>query len=170
MPLYCSFVGWSGSGKTNLLRAVIGQLVADGLRVGALKATHHDVRLDTRGKDSYSFCEAGAETVVLTAATQTTVFLPSEFLHGERLAQLFGGLQIVIGESRIFSEGLRFEVAAGVEELSGLKRPAEELDALVTDNGALADAAHRCGIEVFGRDQGRAVAQFIRRHYESLGL
>ncbi len=170
MPLYCSFVGWSGSGKTTLLRTVIARLSEDGLRVGALKATHHDLQLDTPGKDSHTFAEAGASTVVLAAASRSTVFLASDELHAGRLEQLFGPVDIVIGESRSFSAGLRFEVADGVAELSGLKRAVQELDALVTDDARLADSAHRAGLEVFRRDQGEAIARYIRARYESLGL
>ncbi len=170
MPLYCSFVGWSGSGKTTLLRTVIARLSADGLRVGALKATHHDVQLDTPGKDSHTFADAGASTVVLAAASRSTVFLASDELHAGRLSQLFGDVDIVIGESRSFTAGLRFEVADGVGELSGLKRAVHELDALITDDTRLADTAHRAGLEVFSRDQGVAVAAYIRKCYESRGL
>ena len=169
MPLYCSFAGWSGSGKTTLLREVIARLSGGGYRVGAVKATHHDLRLDTPGKDSHSLREAGAEAVVLSEPTRTTVFLPAERLEGDRLGRLLAGLQIVIGEGCSFTRGLRFEVASGVEELSGLRRPVEELDAVVTDSAALSEAARRRGLEVFRRNEGREIAEFIGRRYESLG-
>jgi len=58
-------VGYSGSGKTTLLCALIPYLRAEGLRVAAIKATHHDIDWDRPGKDSYRLREAGAEAVLL---------------------------------------------------------------------------------------------------------
>ncbi len=167
MPLYCSFVGWSGSGKTTLLRTVISGLAADGLQVAAIKATHHDVRLDTPGKDSHCFAESGAQPVAIAAAGETTVFLPSDERTEDRLRRLLEDAEIVIGESRTFSEGLRFEVASGVGRLEGLKQPLHELDALVSDEPELTRAAREAGLAVFGRSQGAEVAAFIRKHYEA---
>jgi len=167
MPLYCSFVGWSGSGKTTLLCTVIRRLTTDGFKVAAIKATHHDVRLDTPGKDSHCFAESGAQPVALAAGTETTVFLPSDERAERRLRRLLEDAEIVIGESRIFSEGLRFEVATGVGRLDELKRPHQELDALVTDDPDLARAAREAGLPVFGRGESAEVAVFIRERYEA---
>ncbi|MHB0889348.1 molybdopterin-guanine dinucleotide biosynthesis protein B [Acidithiobacillus sp.] len=59
-------VGYSGSGKTTLLCAVLPLLRQKGMRLAAVKSTHHDVEWDQPGKDSYRLREAGAETVLLT--------------------------------------------------------------------------------------------------------
>ncbi|PKY10488.1 molybdopterin-guanine dinucleotide biosynthesis protein B [Acidithiobacillus marinus] len=58
-------VGYSGSGKTSLLCALIPLLQAKGLRIAVVKSTHHEVDWDTPGKDSYRLREAGAEAVLL---------------------------------------------------------------------------------------------------------
>ena len=60
-----AIIGYSGSGKTTLLCALIPLLRAAGLHVGAIKATHHDVRWDQPGKDSWRLQEAGAEPLLL---------------------------------------------------------------------------------------------------------
>ncbi len=57
--------GHSGSGKTTLLCHVIPLLRENRLQVAAIKATHHDIRWDTPGKDSYRLQEAGADPVLL---------------------------------------------------------------------------------------------------------
>ncbi|MEY2343098.1 molybdopterin-guanine dinucleotide biosynthesis protein B [Acidithiobacillus sp. IBUN Pt1247-S3] len=60
-----AIIGYSGSGKTTLLCALIPWLRKAGLRVAAIKATHHDVRWDEPGKDSWRLQEAGAEPLLL---------------------------------------------------------------------------------------------------------
>jgi molybdopterin-guanine dinucleotide biosynthesis protein B len=67
------FVGWSGSGKTTLIVALIDELTRRGLRVSALKHTHHTVDLDQPGKDTYRFREAGAVEVGLASSSRWTL-------------------------------------------------------------------------------------------------
>ncbi len=75
-PLPClAFVAPSGTGKTTLLAAVIRRLVAEGLCVAALKGTHHEIRLDVPGKDSFKLKEAGAAAVGLIGPETGTFFL-----------------------------------------------------------------------------------------------
>ena len=57
--------GWSGCGKTTLIVALIPRLRARGLRVSTLKHAHHDVDLDSPGKDTWRHREAGAREVIL---------------------------------------------------------------------------------------------------------
>jgi molybdopterin-guanine dinucleotide biosynthesis protein B len=61
------FAGYSGSGKTTLIERLLPRLVADGLRVSVLKQSHHDIDLDTPGKDSWRHRQAGAHEVLLAA-------------------------------------------------------------------------------------------------------
>jgi molybdopterin-guanine dinucleotide biosynthesis protein MobB len=58
---------WSGTGKTTLLVRVLPLLRERGLRVGLVKYTHHDVEVDTPGKDSYELRAAGASPVLLAS-------------------------------------------------------------------------------------------------------
>jgi molybdopterin-guanine dinucleotide biosynthesis protein MobB len=53
--------GWSGSGKTTLLETVIPRLIAQGLRVAAVKHDAHGLALDRPGKDSDRLFRAGAD-------------------------------------------------------------------------------------------------------------
>ena len=57
--------GWSGCGKTTLIVALLPRLRARGLSVSTLKHAHHEVDLDTPGKDSWRHREAGAQEVIL---------------------------------------------------------------------------------------------------------
>ena len=56
-------VGPSDAGKTTLLESLVAEL-ADAGRVGTIKSIHHDIEIDTPGKDTYRHRTAGADTVV----------------------------------------------------------------------------------------------------------
>lgn len=56
-------IGPSDSGKTTLIERLLERL-SGRLRVGTVKSIHHDVELDTPGKDTHRHRSAGADTVV----------------------------------------------------------------------------------------------------------
>lgn len=60
-------VGWSGSGKTSLLEALLPRLAARGMKVNVVKHSHHDVVLEPPGKDSSRLRDAGAAEVLLVS-------------------------------------------------------------------------------------------------------
>ncbi len=64
------FAGWSGSGKTALLRRLIPALVARGLSVSTCKHAHHGFDIDQPGKDSWAHRAAGATEVVVGSANR----------------------------------------------------------------------------------------------------
>ena len=61
------FAGYSNSGKTTLIEALIPLFVAHGLRISLIKHAHHGFDLDRPGKDSYRHREAGATEVFLVS-------------------------------------------------------------------------------------------------------
>ena len=65
-PPIVGFAAFSGTGKTTLLEKLIPCLTTTGLKVGMVKASHHDVNPDKPGKDSYRLREAGASQLVLS--------------------------------------------------------------------------------------------------------
>lgn len=67
------FAGFSGSGKTTLLRQLVTLLSQQGLRIGLIKHTHHDVEQDTPGKDSFELRHAGAQQCLLAGPKRTIV-------------------------------------------------------------------------------------------------
>ncbi len=60
-------MGWSGSGKTTLIERLIPLFAARGLRVSTIKHVHHEVDLDSPGKDSWRHRNAGAAEVILAS-------------------------------------------------------------------------------------------------------
>ena len=63
-----AIVGWSGTGKTTLLQQVIPILGDKGIRAGLIKHTHHQMDVDTPGKDSYLLRKAGASQVIVASS------------------------------------------------------------------------------------------------------
>ncbi len=60
--------GWSGSGKTVLVAALIPLLKARGHSVSTVKHAHHGFDLDQPGKDSWRHRQAGAQEVLIASA------------------------------------------------------------------------------------------------------
>lgn len=60
-------IGRQNAGKTGLLTRLVGVIAARGLSVSTVKHAHHDVDVDTPGKDSYRHREAGAQEVMLVS-------------------------------------------------------------------------------------------------------
>lgn len=65
-----AIVGRQGSGKTTLIERLIPVARARGLAVSTIKHTHHhDIELDTPGKDSHRHRVAGAAEVIVASDT-----------------------------------------------------------------------------------------------------
>ncbi|EMG9774581.1 molybdopterin-guanine dinucleotide biosynthesis protein B, partial [Klebsiella aerogenes] len=62
-----AIAAWSGTGKTTLLKRLIPELCAKGLRPGLIKHTHHDMDVDKPGKDSYELRKAGASQTIVAS-------------------------------------------------------------------------------------------------------
>jgi molybdopterin-guanine dinucleotide biosynthesis protein B len=62
--------GWSGAGKTTLVRRLLPALIARGLRVSTLKHAHHSFDVDQPGKDSWEHRQAGAHEVLVASASR----------------------------------------------------------------------------------------------------
>ncbi len=98
------FAGYSGSGKTTLIERLLPRLVANGLRVSVLKQSHHDIDLDTPGKDSWRHRQAGAHEVLL--ATPSRWMLVHE-LRGAPVPDLAAQLACLSPCDLVLVEGFR---------------------------------------------------------------
>lgn len=61
-------IGWKNSGKTGLMERLVAEITGRGFSVSTIKHVHHDVDLDSPGKDTYRHRVAGAQETVLAAA------------------------------------------------------------------------------------------------------
>ena len=87
------FAAFSGTGKTTLLEKLIPILVDEGIRVGLIKHSHHDIEMDTPGKDSYRLRKAGACQVVIAGTHRSILFNEHKNPHDSELEEQLALLQ-----------------------------------------------------------------------------
>src|SRR3990172_1417227 len=99
-PPIFSFIGHSGSGKTTLIEKLVRKLSGRGLRVAVIKHAHHKVVLDTPGKDSFRYKQAGAAISMLVTANELQLVADAvDRREPEQLAQRFlGEADMVLAE------------------------------------------------------------------------
>jgi molybdopterin-guanine dinucleotide biosynthesis protein B len=89
----------SNSGKTTLIEKIVKVLKARGLRVAVIKHASAGFDLDTPGKDSWRFRQAGADTVILMGPDQLALMKKIEHeLSDEETEDLAGDVDIIIRE------------------------------------------------------------------------
>nr|WP_229753751.1 molybdopterin-guanine dinucleotide biosynthesis protein MobB [Amphritea balenae] len=70
MPKLLGLAAWSGTGKTTLLKKLLPELKASGIRVGVIKHAHHQFDIDHPGKDSYELRHSGADQVLICSSNR----------------------------------------------------------------------------------------------------
>jgi molybdopterin-guanine dinucleotide biosynthesis protein B len=68
-----AFVGNSNTGKTHLILQLVPVLKQRGYSVAVIKHCAHGFELDTDGKDSWNFMEAGADAVALASPKRLAI-------------------------------------------------------------------------------------------------
>lgn len=81
--------GYSGSGKTTLLKKLIPALQQRGIRLAVIKHSHHNMEIDTPGKDSYELRKAGAAQVMV-ACNQRWAMVTETINQSPNLMELAG--------------------------------------------------------------------------------
>ncbi|TAN79883.1 MAG: molybdopterin-guanine dinucleotide biosynthesis protein B [Gallionella sp.] len=111
-PAVFTFVGHSGSGKTTLVEKLLRELTARGLRVATIKHAHHKVVLDTPGKDSWKYKQAGAVMSMLVTSNELQLVADAvEQREPEQLARRFlGEADLVLAEGFSHCSGVKIEV------------------------------------------------------------
>ena len=106
------FVGHSGSGKTTLIEKLLSELTARGLRVATIKHAHHKVVLDTPGKDSWRYKQAGAVMSMLITTKELQLIADAvEQREPEQLARRFlAEADLVLAEGFSRAAGVKIEV------------------------------------------------------------
>ena len=114
MVLVVAAVGVSGSGKTVTLEYLISQLSAEGYRVGTIKHVHHKgFTMDTPGKNTYRFAQAGSKVVVAISPEEVAIIKKTrqELKNLDEIIELLEKDQLDI----IFIEGLHGLIAKKTE-------------------------------------------------------
>ena len=161
-PAVFIFVGHSGSGKTTLIEKLLRELSGRGMRVATIKHAHHKVVLDTPGKDSWRYKQAGAVMSMLVTASELQLVAdapvdPLGRREPKQLAQRFlGEADLVLAEGFSHAAGVKIEVLR--RECSSSPRCSVEdgLIAMVTD----VDEAHR-QLPHFALDDISGIVRFM---------
>jgi len=106
------FVGHSNSGKTTFIEQLIPELTRRGLRVATIKHAHHKVHLDTEGKDSWRYRNAGAalSMLVTTNALQLVADADTEREPLQLAKRFLGEADIVLAEGFSQAPGPKIEI------------------------------------------------------------
>jgi molybdopterin-guanine dinucleotide biosynthesis adapter protein len=129
-------VGLSETGKTLLLSGLISEFKRRGLRTFAVKHCSHGFSLDTEGKDTWTYAQAGAEGVAMLSPEEYAVLGRTGETGLRALAErVFAGADIVLVEGGKHARGIRkIEVLrSGVSDV--IQTPPDELLAVVSDLG-----------------------------------
>ena len=122
-------VGTKKSGKTTTIENLIRELTNRGYKVAAIKhVPEPDHTIDTPGKDTWRYAQAGAKTIVSAAASEIATIekTPVEIVKLDALIRKCKGNDIV------FIEGLKKKVAKrkGIPKIVVAKTMDEAVSAL----------------------------------------
>lgn len=129
------FVGHSNAGKTTFVEKLIPALIRSGKRVATIKHAHHRVELDTDGKDSWRYKQAGAAMSMLVTSTALQLVVDAdERTEPRELARRFlGEVDLVLAEGFSHAPGPKIEVLRRAQNKAPRCAMTDGLIALVTD-------------------------------------
>jgi molybdopterin-guanine dinucleotide biosynthesis protein B len=146
MALVLGFAGTSGSGKTTLLIKLIARLRARGLRIGAIKHTHHEFDIDHPGKDSYELRHAGAERIAIGSSRRWALVVERAHDIEPTLTELLDivdakDLDLILVEGFRHERFIKIEVHRPSHGRALLASTDDSIIAIATDD-LLAEAPH----------------------------
>jgi molybdopterin-guanine dinucleotide biosynthesis protein B len=105
-------VGHSGSGKTTLVEKLLHELTGRGVRVATIKHAHHKVVLDTPGKDSFRYKQAGAVMSMLVTSNELQLVADAVDRRdpGQLAERFLGEADLVLAEGFSHCAGAKIEV------------------------------------------------------------
>ena len=121
-----AITGYSGAGKTTLITQLIARYVAEGLRVGAIKHTHHHLNEENRG-DTARMRAAGADPVILAGPGEAVIFRVTgtsriPYARPRDLLELFDHDIVLVEGFKELGDWPKISISAdarpGVEELA----------------------------------------------------
>ena len=130
-------VGTKKSGKTTTIESLIRELTKGGYKVAAIKhVPEPDHTIDTPGKDTWRYAQAGAKTIVSAAASEIATIekMPLETVKLDAL------IKRCKGNDTVFIEGLKKKVSKrkSIPKIVVAKTMDEAVNALETYKPILA--------------------------------
>lgn len=112
MPVMICVIGKKGSGKSEVLEALITLLASRSFKVGVLKRiARENLEIDERGKDTFRYRMSGAERVVLAGKKRLALFANlNEELPFKEIASMFRNFDLVFLEGYVQNNFAKIEV------------------------------------------------------------
>jgi len=123
-PVIC-IVGKNKSMKSMIMQELISKLKARGLKVGALKYHKHgDFEIDIKGKDTWKYANAGADTVAISSPMKFAVIKKAsgEPEIDDIIQNHFADCDIVLADGFTFSEKPRIIVTESEGDIEVFKK------------------------------------------------
>ncbi len=106
-------VGWSGSGKTDLICRLIKNLDKKKINICSVKHTHHNFQIDKEGKDSFEHLRSGSKEVIIYNEHKFAMISQKkkEKISFEDVIKKFSkGMDIILVEGMKFSSIEKIEI------------------------------------------------------------
>ncbi|ADW75980.1 molybdopterin-guanine dinucleotide biosynthesis protein B [Rahnella aceris] len=162
-------VAHSGTGKTTLLKQLIPYLRQRGIRTGLIKHTHHDVDVDTPGKDSFELRKAGADQTMVASSSRwalMTEMPEQDHLNLDYLATRFDRNKL----DMIFVEGFKHEeidkIVLHREGTGGILEQLIDIHAVAVASDCLSETISTT-ISVLNINKIEDVGEFVIRWLEN---
>lgn len=149
-------IGKSGSGKTTLIEKLIQVLHRDGYRLATVKHhSHAGFEIDTPGKDSWRFAQAGAQQVVIAAPDKYATYrkLDTE-LSLDEIAARITDVDLILVEGYLRSNKASIEVVRAENSTELIGTPQQRI-------AIASDVPLDLGVPRFDLNDIRAIANFI---------
>ncbi len=158
--------GWSGAGKTTLIKRLIPELTARGLKVSTVKHAHHKFDVDHPGKDSHEHRTAGATEVLVISDTRWALMHElrgNETPSLQYVLKLLAPVDLVLVEGFKEKERTKIEVHRSDNGKPFLFPEIDNICAVISDI-----PVPQASIPVINREDIAAVADAILTHAEPL--
>jgi molybdopterin-guanine dinucleotide biosynthesis protein A/molybdopterin-guanine dinucleotide biosynthesis protein len=167
MRYIASFVGWSGTGKTTLLSALIAELKRRGARVAVVKKTNHHIGDDRSGSDTDIFRRSGSEEVALAGPGAVRINL-HRGLEPEEVPRLFPEAQYILAEGLFLPGHPCIEVIGKRSGQEGPKRPSSDISAYaVNTSGAVPPFVAQSGKPLLNAAETTNILRFLEESWEA---
>jgi len=161
-PRILSFIGWSGTGKTSFIEALLRECASRGITAATAKKSRHEANIAPEAKDSERFFTAGASpSVYLDEKSMLVLSRKPENLDAEALAALCPDADLILCEGLELPGCPLVIVAGGAAKADELKRGLGEATALIAEDPALIATAACAGIPCFAPGQAGRLLEWI---------
>jgi molybdopterin-guanine dinucleotide biosynthesis protein B len=167
---HLAFIGYSNSGKTTVVSQVVTQLKQKGCRIGVLKHDAHDFQMDTEGKDTFKYRQAGADIVAIASPTQLNILERREEspFKLEEILTRFNGVDLIIIEGYKQENIPKILVARTIEQLA-LRGEVQGIIAIATTlpADALGRDNFNRGLPILDLNNILHISDFVEQWYRS---